>query len=279
LRKEECHPGVEARGGEIMASFAGNPKESSEKQVEFHKYDVSFYPEIAFGGIPRYDGVIEFYSRLNSIVTSKSVVVDFGCGRGSHTEDPVEYRRNLRNLRGKAAKVIGLDVDPAGQSNPSIDEFRKMNPSQRWPVEDATIDVVLADCVLEHLPDPGYLFREAARVLVSRGFLCIVTTNLLSYVGVAAKLTPNSLHSRVLSKTQLSREEKDVFPTLYRCNTVFALRREMERHGFDAAVFGHDGGPGYLRFSKIAYALGFLHQSFTPSFIKPTLMAFGKKQR
>jgi SAM-dependent methyltransferase len=262
-----------------MASFVGNPKESSEKQVEFHKYDVSFYPEIAFGGIPRSDGVIEFYSRLNSIVTSKSVVVDFGCGRGSHTEDPVEYRRNLRNLRGKAAKVIGLDVDLAGQSNSSIDEFRSMSPSQRWPVEDATIDVVLADCVLEHLPDPGYLFREAARVLVSRGFLCIVTTNLLSYVGVAAKLTPNSLHSRVLSKTQLSREEKDVFPTLYRCNTVFALRREMERHGFDAAVFGHDGGPGYLRFSKIAYALGFLHQSFTPSFIKPTLMAFGKKQR
>jgi SAM-dependent methyltransferase len=262
-----------------MASLVGKSKESSETQVKFHKYDVSFYPEIEFGGIPRSDGVIEFYSRLNSIVTSKSVVVDFGCGRGSHTEDPVEFRRNLRSLRGKAAKVIGLDVDLAAQSNPSIDEFRNMTPSQRWPVEDETIDVVLADCVLEHLSDPGYLFREAARVLVSDGFLCIVTTNLLSYVGVAAKLTPNRLHSTVLSRTQLSREEKDVFPTLYRCNTVFALRREMERHGFGAAVFGHDGGPGYLRFSKIAYAMGFLHQTFSPSFIKPTLMAFGKKLR
>jgi SAM-dependent methyltransferase len=262
-----------------MASPVTSPTDSSEKQVEFHKYDVSFYPELAFGGIPRYDGVIEFYSRLNSMITSKAVVVDFGCGRGLHTEDPVALRRDLRRLRGKAAKVIGLDVDIAARSNPTIDEFRSLTLGQSWPIDDESIDFVLCDCVLEHLADPGYLFREAGRVLVRGGVLCIVTTNLLSYVGLAARLIPNKLHSAVLSRTQLSREEKDVFPTLYRCNTVFAVRREMERHGFSAAVFGHDGGPGYLRFSKIAYAIGFLHQTFSPSFIRPTLMAFGKKLR
>jgi SAM-dependent methyltransferase len=262
-----------------MASPAGSARDSSEKQIEFHKYDLSFYPEIAFGGIPRSDGVIEFYSRLNSMIKSYSVVVDFGCGRGSHTEDPVEFRRDLRRLKGKVAKVIGLDVDAAARSNPTIDEFRSMTPGQQWPIQSESIDLVISDCVLEHLPDPGYLFREANRVLVHGGFLCIVTTNLLSYVGLAAKLIPNRLHSAVLSRTQLSREEKDVFPTLYKCNTVFALRREMQRHGFGAAVFGHDGGPGYLRFSKVAYAMGFLHQAFSPSFIRPTLMAFGKKLR
>jgi SAM-dependent methyltransferase len=262
-----------------MASPLGSPTDSSEKKVQFHKYDVRFYPEIAFGGIPRFDGVIEFYSRLNSMITSKSVVVDFGCGRGSHTEDPVALRRDLRCLRGKVANVIGLDVDIVARSNPTIDEFRCMALGQQWPIESQSIDFVVCDCVLEHLPDPGYLFREASRVLVHRGVLSVVTTNLLSYVGLAAKLIPNKLHSAVLSRTQLLREEKDVFPTLYRCNTVFALRREMTRHGFDAAVFGHDGGPGYLRFSKIAYAIGFLHQTSAPSFIRPTLMAFGRKMR
>ncbi len=54
-----------------MVSPVTSPTDSSEKQVEFHKYDVSFYPELAFGGIPRYDGVIEFYTRLNSMITSK----------------------------------------------------------------------------------------------------------------------------------------------------------------------------------------------------------------
>lgn len=247
--------------------------------MELHKYDLSFYPELEFGGIPRFDGIIEFYSRLNAIVTPKSVVVDFGCGRGEQTEDPVAFRRDLRCLRGKVANVIGLDVDTSAQSNPTIDEFRRITPGQEWPIEDQSIDLVVSHSVLEHLPEPGYLFREAQRVLVPGGFLCIITTNLLSYVGLAAKLIPNSFHSRLLSRAQPGRQEKDVFPTLYRCNTIFSVRREMSRHGFFAAVFGHDPGPGYLKFSKAAYAMGFLHQTLSPSLIRPTLMAFGKKLR
>jgi SAM-dependent methyltransferase len=247
--------------------------------VELHKYDLSFYPEIEFGGIPRFDGIIEFYSRLNSMITPESVVVDFGCGRGELNEDPVEFRRNLRCLRGKVAKVIGLDVDMAGRSNPTIDEFRSLTPGNAWPIEDQSIDLVLSHSVLEHLPEPDYLFREARRVLVPGGFLCVLTTNLLSYVGLAAKLIPNNFHAKVLSRAQSERQEKDIFPTLYRCNTIFALRRQMSGHGFSAAIFGYDGGPGYLKFSKAAYAMGFLHQTMSPSFIRPILMAFGKKLR
>jgi SAM-dependent methyltransferase len=245
--------------------------------VQFHPFDLSFYPEIEFGGFPRFDGVIEFYSRINSIITPRSIVVDFGCGRGEHAEDPVEFRRNLRCLRGKVHKVIGLDVDSDAQFNPTIDEFRAISPGHKWPIDDGCIDLVFSNSVLEHLPEPGFLFREAHRVLSPGGFLCLVTTNLLSYVGIAAKLIPNSFHSRLLSRAQPDRQEQDVFPTLYRCNTIFAIRREMVRQGFSAAVFGHDPGPGYLKFSKAAYATGFLHQSVSPSLIRPTIMAFGKK--
>ncbi len=38
-----------------------------------------------------------------------------------------------------------------------------------------------------------------------------------------------------------------------------------------------NGGPGYLKFSKAAYAMGFLHQTVSPSFIRRIRMAFGKK--
>jgi hypothetical protein len=45
-------------------------------------FDPRFYPEVAFGGFPRIGGAIQFYSRVNSLFTNDSVVVDFGCGRG-----------------------------------------------------------------------------------------------------------------------------------------------------------------------------------------------------
>ena len=243
------------------------------------KYEPEFYPEIGFGGFTRFDGTIEFYTRANALVDSRSVVVDFGCGRGEHQEDPSPVRRNLRCFKGKVARVIGLDVDAAFGCNPTIDEFRMLTPGTPWPIADASVNLVLCDSVIEHLPEPELLFREARRVLAPGGYLCVRTTNLLSYVGLASRLVPNRWHAPVLSKAQTARKQEDVFPTLYRCNTISAIRREFRRHDFHAVVYGHDAGPGYLSFSKIAYAAGFVHQRMAPGRIRPTIMAFGKKAK
>jgi SAM-dependent methyltransferase len=240
------------------------------------RYEEDFYPEVHFGGFTRFDGTIEFYTRVNALLHPDSVVLDFGCGRGQHSEDPVNARRQLQCLKGRVARVIGLDVDPVGQNNPTIDEFRLLIPGQPWPVEDRSVNLILGDCVIEHLPDPRVLFREAQRVLMPNGFLCMKTTNLLSYVGLAAKLVPNRWHAPVLSRVQTDRKPQDVFPTLYRCNTIHALRREMKAHNFRAAVYGHDAGPGYLAFSRIAYAAGAIHQRIAPPAIRPMILAFGQ---
>jgi hypothetical protein len=85
------------------------------------KYASDFYPEGRFGGFTDIDGTVIFFSRVNALLTPASVVVDFGCGRGAYRDDPVPFRRNLRILKGKAASVIGLDVDPAGRDNPFLD--------------------------------------------------------------------------------------------------------------------------------------------------------------
>ena len=245
--------------------------------MPLEKYDVRYYPEVAFGGIPRSDGVVQFYSRLNALIQPDSVVVDVGCGRGQHAGDPVAFRRNLRSFKGKVANVIGLDVDPIGASNPTIDEFRLLKLGCAWPIGDESIDLIFCDCVLEHLPEPAFLFGEARRKLRPGGFLCIATTNLLSYVGIAAKFVPNRFHSRIVTRVQAERKTEDVFPTVYRCNTIPAIRRELVRHGFEAAVYGFDAGPGYLAFSRLAYAIGYLHQQIAPSLIRPIIMAFARK--
>ena len=240
------------------------------------KHKERFYPETRFGGFSNTDGTVAFYTRVQALTAPASVVIDFGCGRGQHSEDPVPFRRSLQCLRGKVAKVIGLDVDPEGSSNPTVDEFRPLDPGQKWPVDDCSADLVLSDSVLEHLPEPALLFREAQRVLVPGGYLCVRTTNLLSYVGIAARMVPNRLHATVLNKVQGLREGKDIFPTLYRCNTIGEVRRQMKLHGFEAAVLGHNAEPSYLNFSRVVYALGVLHQKFGPSAFGGTIFAFGR---
>jgi hypothetical protein len=95
-------------------------------------------------------------------------------------------------------------------------------------------------------------------------------------VGLLSRLVPNRHHQRVLSKAQPNRREQDVFPTLYRCNTAFTLRRALARSGFRGVVYGHESEPTYLSFSKSAYLLGVLYQRFAPGVFRNVLFAFGQ---
>ena len=236
----------------------------------------AFYPESQFGGFADIDGTIAFYLRVHSLTTPSSVLLDFGCGCGAYANDPIPIRRQLRIFRSKVARVIGLDVDQAGRFNPFIDEFRPVVVGQPRPAEGKSVDIMISDSVMEHLPDPEFFFSESKRVLRPGGYLCIRTTNLLSYVGIIARLIPNLYHRLILRIAQPGRKEEDIFPTLYRCNTVFQLRKWMRKYGFDHVCYGYEAAPSYLNFSKILYALGVLHQKYAPGFIKPTIFAYGR---
>lgn len=240
------------------------------------KYLERFYPESRFGGFTDVDGTIAFYTRVNSLFTSASIVLDFGCGRGAFMDDSVAIRRELRMLKGKCARVIGLDVDGAGQNNQSLDEFRILASNEAWPLEDRSIDLIVCDWVMEHLPDAQSFFSQAKRVLRPGGRLCIRTANAYSYVGILSKLIPNRLHVAVLRRAQDSRKANDVFPTVYRCNTVFRLRAMMAKNGFENVVYGYEAEPYYLEFSIVLYALGVLHQKFAPHFWRLSIFAFGQ---
>jgi SAM-dependent methyltransferase len=241
-------------------------------------YQSKFYPETNFGGFTDVDGTILFYSRVNALLKPEFRVVDFGCGRGAHGEDDIPFRRTLRTLRGKVARVIGIDVDPAGTENTSLDEFHLLRQDGTWPLDSESVDLIVCDNVMEHLPDPELFFSEASRVLRREGYVLIRTPNRLGYVGVISSLVPNRMHAKLVSNVQDQRKAQDVFPTLYRCNTVFALRRALRKHGFQCTVYGFEAEPSYLKFSKLAYGLGVIHQKLAPKFMRLAIFAFGQKQ-
>ena len=237
-----------------------------------------WYPERRFGGFTHVDGTVVFYTRVNSLLDRSTVVLDLGCGRGVAAEDPVPLRRELQVLRGKCARVLGADVDPAAADNPNIDEFHLIADG-RVPVPDATIGLCLADFVVEHVQDVDGFFSEAARVLEPGGYLCIRTPNTWSYMGVASRLVPTRLHARVLGRVQADRKEEDIFPTVYRCNTAHKLGAALDRHGFEAVVQTQEPEPAYLSFSGVLYALGVFHQRHAPRPFRRMLLAYAQKRR
>ena len=239
-------------------------------------YKERFYPEARFGGFTDIDGTVRFYNRVNSLIDSSFVILDVGCGRGAYGEDAVMQRRKLRILRGKAAKLIGIDVDENAQHNPFLDEFRLMK-ADSWPIDTDSIDLIVCDDVLEHVENPNTFFMEIRRVLKHGGFVCIRTPNRWSYIALAATLIPNKYHWRVTSIVQDRRKVEDVFPTVYKCNSIRKLEDMMKKNGFrDCVVYGYEAEPSYLSFSMLAYFAGVLYQRFAPGFLRSAIIAFGR---
>ena len=70
-----------------------------------------------------------------------------------------------RPLRPAGSRYRAIDAAIAGEAFsydlPDTEYFE----GDRWPVQDASVDVVLATETLEHVPDPGTFLAEARRVL------------------------------------------------------------------------------------------------------------------
>jgi SAM-dependent methyltransferase len=108
-------------------------------------------------------------------------VLDVGCGRWS----PHDYRD---------AHVVGLDLNSeALAGNPSLDE-RLVGDIMSYPLPESSFDAAVCWDVLEHLPDPRGALLRIGRAIRPGGLVVLGFPNLLSFKGLATKLTPHRFH-------------------------------------------------------------------------------------
>jgi len=135
------------------------------------------YPEPELSRVP--DATVESFAgvanhwRLGR-VEPETVVLDLGCGAGTDLLIAAQ-------MTGPTGRVIGVDMTPAmldraGESAREMElENVELHESliESLPIEDASVDVVISNGVIDLVPDKDAVFDEIDRVLRPGGYLQI----------------------------------------------------------------------------------------------------------
>lgn len=233
------------------------------------------YPEIQAGEFTHVDGTVQFYTRVNALLTPNSKVLELGAGRGAWQEQTKgTYAYNLRLLRGKVREVVGQDIDAAVSENSSVDRHVVTRPGESLPFPDADFDLIVADFVLEHVANPLKFSEEVRRLLKPGGWFCARTPNKWGYVSLLASLVNNTRHASVLRHAQPARNELDIFPTRYKMNTNRDLRRYFPPSNFQHCTYFYQPEPAYHFDSAIVFSLMRTVDRLLPDFLWGNVFVF-----
>jgi len=166
----------------------------------------------------------KYESKVDSLLPCNTIL-DVGCGRTASV---------LRKYIGKATVLIGVDLEDRVEPLTRITYIK--GDISSIPVPRETADLIISRSVLEHLPDPNPVFREIARVLKPNGSWVFLVPNAWDYVSVISRLIPNRWHGWIVKRTE-GRSEADTFPTYYRANSYFAIKKLSEHNGLEIVDF------------------------------------------
>lgn len=239
----------------------------------------SHYPEFNIGGYTSVDGTVEFYSRINSLLNNSMVVLDFGAGRGSWKEDnSCLYRKSLHNLQGKVKKIVGCDIDEAIYDNSTVDEKVIIRIGEKLPFDDNSFDLIISDFTFEHIENSKEVAQEFTRILKTGGWICARTPNKYNYIYILVQLVNNSWHRKFLKYVQPLRNEVDVFPTMYRMNSVRKISALFPCEKYENHSYYFESEPAYFFNNSFVFFAMKVFDSFLPSFLKNNLFVFLNKK-
>ena len=109
---------------------------------------------------------------LDEMVTRKILagqhfksILEIGCGTGKNTSLFAQVGEQVQALDFSEEMI----AQARAKSSAANVEFTVADITQRWPVDDGSIDLISCNLVLEHIADLNHVFAQAARVLASNG--------------------------------------------------------------------------------------------------------------
>ena len=180
-------------------------------------------------------------------------LLDAGCGRY------MTFCKEFSTI----ADVVGIDLEETLETHNDGAPFGLRGDLSQLPFGPEHFDMIICRSVVEHLESPERVFREFHRVLRPGGKVIVVTPNKYDYISVIAALTPYSIHRR-MARAVFQISEDDVFPTLYRANTMSAIRKVFHAVGMaekELQMINHY--PAYLMFSPVLFRLGVVYERLT----------------
>ncbi len=170
------------------------------------------------------------------------VLLDIGCGRGGV----------LEQLQAISLYSIGADPDFISLKEHRLPHLPRITAlAEAVPLASASVDIVIAAWVLEHLTDPPTVFNEIGRILKPGGIFIFLTPNRHSPVTVLNRLLKP--FQQVLVPYLYGRAEADTFPVVYRANTSDDVRHLAQVGGMLLEDCRIIADPTYLAFHDILF--------------------------
>ncbi len=169
-----------------------------------------------------------YYKKLRSLVP-KRVWLDLGCG---HQVFPAWLSEEEAEVIASCGRVYGIDLDWIGLKAHIGISNKVFGDLVNLPFETASMDVISANMVIEHLQAPERVLREVHRVLRPNGVFVFHTPNSAGWPIQLASRIPDRFKKELIRFAE-GRRQEDVFHTHYRMNTEPAIRRLAAETGFE----------------------------------------------
>ena len=133
------------------------------------------------------------YTSKNKTELQKKIVVDLSAGSG--------YIAHLFENAGADVRLYDLfpDQNKFGKATCQFIDLQK-----EFPIQDATVDLVICSETIEHLPNQHHLFIETSRILKPNGIFILTTPNSSSLRSRFAQFMMESEHYSTPAPNELN---------------------------------------------------------------------------